>query len=83
MYSALWLLAVLPVVYVGSYFFFVHPVSAGLGAGGTVHYTEVIPWYWPSPSWVHAEKLYGPIHHLDKKLLRPSRWTPPTKDGVY
>jgi hypothetical protein len=77
MCSACWVMGILVAVYAGSYFFFVSPIAAGLGAGGGVHYVQVVPWYWSAPTWLNAPELYGPIHVLDKNILRPARWKPP------
>ena len=76
MYSTLWVIGVLIAVYVGSYFFFVSPMHAGLGAGGMVVYSQVFPRYWKAPAWLHAPELYQPIQFLDAKILRPAKWKP-------
>ena len=76
MYSTLWVIGVLIAVYVGSYYFFVSPMQVGLGAGGVVVYSQVTPWYWKAPAWLHAPELYQPIQVLDAKILQPAKWRP-------
>ena len=71
-------MGILVVVYAGSYFFFVSPLRASICmfAGGC---GRVVPMYWGLPSWVNATALYGPIHVLDEKLIRPSKWKAPQR----
>src|SRR5258708_1389717 len=67
-------------LYVGSYFLCVSQIRVGFTRGDTVW---VVPAYWRFPSsGIDPAAFYRPIHLLDEKCLRRSKWqTRPAQNG--
>jgi hypothetical protein len=57
--------------YIGSYFLCVSPVRVGFTRGDKV---AVAPAYRYVPEWLDAPAFYQPVHLLDEKYLRRSKW---------
>jgi hypothetical protein len=77
MYSVFLAMGIMAAVYIGSYFLTVSPLQVGVGSAvpGLRRY-NVFPVYWRAPVWLHAPSLYAPVHLLDEKYIRPSKWKP-------
>ena len=58
-------------LYVGSYFWTVDNVQFGVTHGNQV---AVAPHYRYIPRWLDATSFYHPIHLVDRRYLRRSKW---------